>query len=103
MAEYKGRKRGPKAFEFTEEVYQKIEELAGQGLNERDIAYCIGMHPTTFSEKKYKLEKLHYVGVEGKNYFVSEGWPEALVGSQTVPGTNLGGRSQPHASIRICC
>ena len=58
MAEYKGRKRGPKAFEFTEEVYQKIEELAGQGLNERDIAYCIGMHPTTFSEKKYKLEKL---------------------------------------------
>ncbi len=28
MAEYKGRKRGPKAFEFTEEVYQKIEELA---------------------------------------------------------------------------
>ena len=58
MAEYKGRKRWPKAFEFTEEVYQKIEELAGQGLNERDIAYCIGMHPTTFSEKKYKLEKL---------------------------------------------
>ena len=58
MVENKGKKRGPKAFEFTEEVYQKIEELAGQGLNERDIAYCIGMHPTTFSEKKYKLEKL---------------------------------------------
>ena len=58
MAEYKGRKRGRKRFEFTEEVYHKIEELAGQGLNERDIAYCIGMHPTTFSEKKNYLEKL---------------------------------------------
>ena len=33
---------------------------------------------------------MHYVGVEGKNYFVCEGWPEALVGSQTVLGTILG-------------
>ena len=39
-------------------MYQKIVEIAGQGLNERYIAYCIGMHPTTFSEKKNYLEKL---------------------------------------------
>ena len=58
MAEYKGRKRGRKPFEFTEEVFQKIEELAGQGLNEDDIARLIGIGKSCFHLRKHDYPEL---------------------------------------------
>ena len=45
-------KRGKKPFNFDIEVLEKIEVLASRGLAQQDIAYCIGIHPTTLSEKK---------------------------------------------------
>ena len=47
-------KRGKKPFNFDVEVLEKIEILAWRGLAQQDIAYCIGIHPTTLSEKKYE-------------------------------------------------
>ena len=49
-------KRGKKPFNFDSEVLEKIEVLASRGLAQQDIAYCIGIHPTILSEKKYENE-----------------------------------------------
>ena len=49
-------KRGKKPFNFDVEVLEKIEILASRGLAQQDIAYRIGIHPTTLSEKKYENE-----------------------------------------------
>jgi len=43
---------GPIAFEYTPEVFDKIRELANDGLTEGQIAIKIGRHPTTFSRDK---------------------------------------------------
>ena len=51
-------KRGKKPFNFDVEVLEKIEILASRGLAQQDIAYCIGIHPTTLSEKKSENEQL---------------------------------------------
>ena len=51
-------KRGKKPFNFDIEVLEKIEVLASRGLAQQDIAYCIGIHPTTLSEKKSENEQL---------------------------------------------
>ena len=51
-------KRGRKPFKFTDEILQKVEKLASRGLAQQDIAYCIGLHPGTFSSKKGQLDEL---------------------------------------------
>ena len=51
-------KRGRKPFKFTDEILQKAEKLASRGLAKQDIAYCIGLHPGTFSSKKGQLDEL---------------------------------------------
>lgn len=62
----KKKKVGIKPFEFTDEILSEIEEMAGKGLTQEQIAYNIGMHPTTLSEKKYKVEKLEEAIKRGK-------------------------------------
>jgi len=42
----------------TPEILKDIEQMAASGLNEQDIAWNIGLHPTTFSEKKSDYEDL---------------------------------------------
>ena len=59
-------KRGKKPFNFDVEVLEKIEVLASRGLDQQDIAYCIGIHPTTLSEKKYENEQLQEALKRGK-------------------------------------
>ena len=59
-------KRGKKPFNFDSEVLEKIEVLASRGLSQQDIAYCIGIHPTTLSEKKYENEQLQEALKRGK-------------------------------------
>lgn len=59
-------KRGKKPFNFDVEVLEKIEILASRGLTQQDIAYCIGIHPTTLSEKKYENEQLQEALKRGK-------------------------------------
>ena len=59
-------KRGKKPFNFDSEVLEKIEVLASRGLAQQDIAYCIGIHPTTLSEKKYENEQLQEALKRGK-------------------------------------
>ena len=59
-------KRGKKPFIFDSEVLEKIEVLASRGLAQQDIAYCIGIHPTTLSEKKYVNEQLQEALIRGK-------------------------------------
>jgi len=41
-----------KKFEFTKEILKDIEDMAARGLYEKDIAYNIGLDPTTLSRKK---------------------------------------------------
>ena len=59
-------KRGKKPFIFDSEVLEKIEVLASRGLAQQDIAYCIGIHPTTLSEKKSENEQLQEALKRGK-------------------------------------
>ena len=59
-------KRGKKPFNFDVEVLEKIEILASRGLAEQDIANCIGINPTTLSEKKYENEQLQEALKRGK-------------------------------------
>ena len=59
-------KRGKKPFNFDSEVLEKIEVLASRGLAQQDIAYCIGINPTTLSEKKYENEQLQEALKRGK-------------------------------------
>ena len=59
-------KRGKKPFNFDVKVLEKIEILALRGLAQQDIAYYIGIHPTTLSEKKYENEQLQEALKRGK-------------------------------------
>ena len=55
-----------KSEELNSEVLEKIEVLASRGLSQQDIAYCIGIHPTTLSEKKYENKQLQEALKRGK-------------------------------------
>jgi hypothetical protein len=52
------KKRGQKPFEWTPALFKKIEQLAAQQLRQEDIAYCIGLNPSTLSEFKAKMPDL---------------------------------------------
>lgn len=42
----------------TPDDFDKIEELASQGMDEQDIAYCLGVHPSTLSKKKHIYDQI---------------------------------------------
>ena len=49
--------RGNK-IEITPEMLQKVEDLAAQGLNQAQIARCLGMSPETMTNKKKESDQL---------------------------------------------
>ena len=59
-------KRGRKPFLFTSEILLKVERLAARGLAQKDIAYCIGMHPGTLSSKTGELDELNEIIKRGQ-------------------------------------
>ena len=59
-------KLGGKPWIPTEEELQKIESLAARGMEQQDIALCLGIHPSTLSEKKGQLEALNEAIKRGK-------------------------------------
>jgi hypothetical protein len=44
---------GRPAFEFTPKILAQVERLAGLGLTQTQIAYCIGISPATLTGKKH--------------------------------------------------
>lgn len=62
-----GKKRGRKPWIPTPEILQKIEQLAGQGMEEQWIARYFGMHPTTFCEYKAKKPELQEAIKSGRS------------------------------------
>ena len=49
--------RGNK-IDITPEMLQKVEDLAAQGLNQAQIARCLGMSPETMTNKKKESDQL---------------------------------------------
>ena len=58
-------KRGKKHL-FRFRSIRKDRGPGFRGLSQQDIAYCIGIHPTTLSEKKYENEQLQEALKRGK-------------------------------------
>ena len=59
-------KRGRKPFEFTDAVLEQIEQHAAQGLEHKQIARIIGIHPNTFSTKVHEIHELNEAIKRGK-------------------------------------
>lgn len=51
---------------FTKEMLETVEELAAQGMDQQDIAQCIGLHASTLSEKKNVVPELGEALKKGK-------------------------------------
>ena len=49
---------GRPAFEITDEVLSKVEDLAGKGLSRDQIAWSLGIHPATLYKKKAQNTEL---------------------------------------------
>ncbi len=50
----------------SEEEIKKVEELASRGMEQQDIALCLGIHPSTLSEKKADFAELNEAVKRGK-------------------------------------
>lgn len=59
-------KLGGKPWIPTEEELKKVESLAARGMEQQDIALCLGIHPGTLSEKKKELSSLNEAIKRGK-------------------------------------
>jgi len=55
-----------KFWEPTEEELKKIESLAARGMEQQDIALCLGIRPETLSRKKDVIEQLDQAIKRGK-------------------------------------
>lgn len=52
------RKPGNQPWVPTEEDIVKAEDLASRGMEQQDIALCLGIHPATLSAKKQEFDIL---------------------------------------------
>jgi N-acyl-D-aspartate/D-glutamate deacylase len=59
-------KRTRKYWDPTEEEIKKVESLAARGMEEQDIALCLGINPSTLSHSKAQLEQLAQAIKRGK-------------------------------------
>lgn len=50
----------------NQEDLEKVESLAAKGLNQQQIADCLGIHPGTLSEKKQEFDLLNEALKKGK-------------------------------------
>jgi hypothetical protein len=50
----------------TKEILDKVESLAARGLNQEQIAHCIGIHPATLCDKKQVFCELDDALKKGK-------------------------------------
>lgn len=50
----------------SEEELEKVKSLAARGMTQVQIADCLGIHPSTFSEKKHSINALDEAFKKGK-------------------------------------
>ena len=91
---YTGKKRGAKPFEFTDKMLMEIEEMARQGLNEKEILLNIGLNSqTTWIQKKKEnlklVEALERGKAEGHKIIANGLWTNATVPTKLMPGGNV--------------
>lgn len=61
-------KPGRRAWELTPEILQYVEENVKKGMTEASIAYNVGLHPSTFVEKKQQYPELAEAVKRGNAY-----------------------------------
>lgn len=59
-------KGGRPSFEITDEVLNKVEALAARGMTQEQICDCLGIHVSTFFDKKNKFVELSEAVKRGK-------------------------------------
>jgi hypothetical protein len=64
-------KVGKKPWVPTKEIIKKVEELASRGMEQQDIALCIGIGISTFHNKKNEFQELEDAVKRGRAKGVS--------------------------------